>query len=116
VALSLKALALLKASPKRTEDCRAVASGAVRGQRGLALAHYALGRCEAALGNSAEAQRALREAVTLSPGMSSAEMALALLEPAATAQARLRQVLQRDASYIPARRALFARMHPGGRP
>jgi tetratricopeptide (TPR) repeat protein len=116
VALSLKALAVLKSSPHGSEECRNLASAAVRGRRGLALAHYALGRCQVAAGNAAEAQRSFQEAVALSPGMSSAEVALGMLEPPTTAQARLREVLQRDASYIAARRALFARLHAGGRP
>jgi tetratricopeptide (TPR) repeat protein len=86
---------------------RAVAQG-----RRLALAQLARGLALAAKGEAEPAQRALREALALSPSLLSAEVRLAQLEAAGgamdSARARLVRTVGLDPAYLPAKRALFA--------
>jgi len=85
----------------------AVASGG----RTSGFAHYALGSALAATGDVEGAQRALREAQTLSPALLNAQVRLAELEARSgaivSARERLQRVIVLDPEYASARRALY---------
>jgi len=85
---------------------RAAATG-----RQLAVAHYAYGVALAANDQQDVAQKELRQALELSPGLLAAEFSLGELEAKAnpaSARARMLRVTGLDPSYLPAKRALFA--------
>ncbi|HEY3586988.1 MAG TPA: zinc-ribbon domain-containing protein [Myxococcaceae bacterium] len=85
----------------------AVASGG----RTSGFAHYALGSALSASGDVEGAQRALREAQTLSPGLLAAQVRLAELEARSgaivSARERLQRVIVLDPEYASAWRALY---------
>lgn len=99
------------------EDKRALqaAQNAVAEDRALALAHYALGLCEAKAKHADRAERELLDAARLAPRLFSAQMKLVELEMKANprdARDRLTKVLGVDPGYLPAKRALYA-LEPG---
>lgn len=109
-ALSWRTFALLKLG----ETSRAAASGerAEAVGRGQALAHYAHGAAQSALGNEREARRALTEAIRLDPGLLGAEERLAQLDvlqgDAVSGRVRLARIVSREPAWYSAKRLLYA--------
>jgi Tfp pilus assembly protein PilF len=93
------------AAKARSFSARAVAAG-----RQMPVAHLANGLAMLESKQVEPAKRSLRDALTLAPGLLSAEVKLAELEMASNkeaAQARLLKVVGLDSSYLPAKRLLF---------
>jgi hypothetical protein len=81
------------------------------GGRTSGFAQYALGRALEATATAGGAERALREACTLSPGLLAAQAPLAELEARSgaivSARERLQRVIVLDPEYASAWRALY---------
>ena len=96
---------------KDMKAAKVLAGQAVDGGRREALAHLAQGLVLSADPKQLEgARRALREAVTLSPKQYAAEVKLAELEAASSAdsvRSRMVRLLGLDPTYLPAKRILY---------
>lgn len=110
VAHAWNALAALK--QKDVKGAVAAGAQASRSGRQVAIAHFANGLALAASGRDEEARRALREALTLDPGLLGAEQKLAELDVARkdleSARKRLTQIVTLDPSWWPAKELLFS--------
>lgn len=111
-ASSLAYRALVALQRRDMSQARSLSERAVAADRRKALHWLVRGLVLAEEAKQADqAQKALREALTLAPGMLSAEVKLAELEARAknveSARSRLLKVLVRDPSYSPAKRALY---------
>lgn len=103
-------MALLSLQRGDTAKARTFATRAVAAGRQMPIAHLANGLALVASKQVEPAKRSLRDALTLAPGLLSAEVKLAELEMASNkeaAQARLLKVLGLDSSFLPAKRLLF---------
>ncbi|MBF5041298.1 tetratricopeptide repeat protein [Aggregicoccus sp. 17bor-14] len=111
-ALAYRALvALERGGTAGAAAARPLAERAVAQDRRYPVAQLALGLALAAQGKAEPAQRALREALALSPSLLSAEVRLAQLEAGSSvdsARTRLLRTVGLDPAYLVAKRALFA--------
>ncbi len=109
-ARALRALIALARNDRGS--ARALADRAVKADRQLALAQYALGQALLAAGDLDGAGKALGEAQALAPTLLAADVALAELDVKAKrldeARKRLTRVVGLDPSYLPAKKALYA--------
>jgi cellulose synthase operon protein C len=109
---SLAYRALVALQRRDMNQARSLSEKAVAAGRRMALPWLVRGLVLAEEAKQGEqAQKALREALTLAPALLSAEVKLAELEARAknmeSARSRLRKVLGLDPSYQPAKRALY---------
>jgi predicted Zn-dependent protease len=109
LAHALKSLVVLDRGDRPA--ARAQAALAVRGDRELALAHYAQARASLAGGDVDGALRALRETVARAPSFGAGALALAQIEiqrkDLKAARERLMHLVAVDPSYVAAKRALY---------
>ncbi|MFP2933700.1 tetratricopeptide repeat protein, partial [Pyxidicoccus sp. 3LG] len=102
--------ALIALARGNATEAKGLATRAVEGGRQMPIAHLALGLALADARQVEPAKRSLRDALTLSPTLLSAQARLAELEaPKRRDEARdtLVKVVGLDASYLPAKRMLF---------
>jgi predicted Zn finger-like uncharacterized protein len=93
-----------------TSEARTLGQRAVAGGRQTAVAHLALGLALAEARQVEPAKRALGDALALAPGLLSAQVRLAELEPPqrrAAARDTLVKVVGLDPAYLPAKRMLY---------
>ncbi|MBZ4415847.1 zinc-ribbon domain-containing protein [Myxococcus sp. RHSTA-1-4] len=93
-----------------TSEARSLGQQAVEGGRQMPVAHLSLGLALAEARQVEPAKRALRDALTLAPGLLSAQVRLAELEPPqrrAAARDTLVKVVGLDPAYLPAKRMLY---------
>jgi tetratricopeptide (TPR) repeat protein len=107
-ALAYRALIALQRGD--ASGARSLGQQAVEGGRQLPVAHLSLGLALAQARQVEPAKRALRDALTLAPGLLSAQVRLAELEPPqrrAAARDTLVKVVGLDPAYLPAKRLLY---------